>query len=255
MTALEPRAVEGLAGRRVLVTGGAGFIGSTLCHTLARSGADVTVYDNLATGSLDNLRDGAEVPPPRFLHGDVRDRERLARVLGGVDVVYHLACLGVRHSIHSPHENLDVNARGTLTVLTQALEARPARVVHVSSSEVYGTARTVPMSEDHPTDPSTVYGAGKLAGECCARALHRCDGLDVVVLRPFNAYGPGSHFEGDSGEVIPRFVVRALSGEPLVVFGDGTQTRDLSHVHDTAATIARAGVVEGIAGRTLNIGT
>src|SRR5205823_5661715 len=108
--------------------------------------------------------------------------------------------------------------------------------------------------EDHPTDPHTVYGAAKLAGECYARAFQRCYGLDAVVIRPFNAYGPRSHHEGDSGEVIPRFVVRALAGEPLVIFGDGEQTRDLTHVHDTAAAIARAGVAPGLAGQTLNVG-
>jgi UDP-glucose 4-epimerase len=249
--------VPGLAGARCLVTGGAGFIGSSLVRILLKSGAEVAVYDNLATGVPANLEGCAEVTGrvSSFTHGDVRDEEKLSRVLPGVRFVFHLACLGVRHSIHSPRENHAVNAGGTLALLLQARKAAVARVVHVSSSEVYGTARTAPMSEDHPTDPHTVYGGSKLAGECYARAFHRCHGFDVVVLRPFNAYGPRSHHEGDSGEVVPRFVVRALTRQSLVVFGDGEQTRDLTHVYDTAAAIARAAVATGVSGQTFNVGS
>jgi UDP-glucose 4-epimerase len=169
--------------------------------------------------------------------------------------VFNLACLGVRHSIHSPRENHEVNATGALVLLAEARNAGVERLVHVSSSEVYGTAREAPMTEDHPTDPHTVYGASKLAGDCYARAFHRCHGFPAVVLRPFNAYGPRSHHEGDSGEVIPRFIVRALAGQSLVVFGDGTQTRDLTHVYDTAAAIARAALAPGVEGETLNVGS
>lgn len=248
--------IAGLEGARAFVTGGAGFIGSSLVRVLLTSGADVVVYDNLATGTVENLEGCVDEVgrAARFVHGDVRDREKLARVLPGADFVFHLACLGVRHSIHSPFENLDVNARGTLSVLAEARAARVRRVVHTSTSEVYGTAKRVPMTEDHPTDPHTVYGASKLDGECCARAFFRCYGTPVVVVRPFNAYGPRSHSEGDSGEVIPRFLVRALVGKPPVIFGDGSQTRDFSHVYDTAAALARAAVTPGIDGETVHVG-
>jgi UDP-glucose 4-epimerase len=249
--------VPGLEGARCVVVGGAGFIGSSLTRVLLLGGADVLVYDNLATGSQANLEGCASETgrAPAFQHGDVRDQEKLARTLPGARFVFNLACLGVRHSLHSPRENHEVNAAGALVLLGQARQAGVARLVHVSSSEVYGTARTAPMTEDHPTDPHTVYGASKLAGECYARAFHRCYGFDAVVLRPFNAYGPRSHHEGDSGEVIPRFVVRALAAQSLVVFGDGKQTRDLTHVYDTAAAIARAAAVPGIAGQTFNVGS
>lgn len=256
MTELQIPTISGLAGRRCVVTGGAGFIGSALTRLLLKSGADVVVFDNLATGAAANVDCREEVGRnPEILWGDVRDGERLSRVLREADTVFHLACLGVRHSIHSPLENEEVNARGTMTLLAAARRAKARRVVHVSSSEVYGTARSVPMAEDHPTDPHTVYGSSKLAGECYARSFYRCYGLPTVVVRPFNAYGPRSHFEGDSGEVLPRFVLRAVAGHPLVVFGDGTQTRDLTHVYDTATAIALAAVAEGVEGRTFNVGS
>lgn len=248
--------IDGLAGARCFVTGGAGFIGSSLVRVLLKAGADVVAYDNLATGKIENLAGCADEVgrAPTFVHGDIRDREKLARALPGVDYVFHLACLGVRHSIHSPFENLDVNARGTLSVLAEARAAKAKRFVHTSTSEVYGTAKTVPMTEDHPTDPHTVYGASKLDGECCARAFFRCYGAPVVIVRPFNAYGPRSHSEGDSGEVIPRFLVRALVGKAPVIFGAGSQTRDFTHVYDTAAALARAAVTPGIEGETFNVG-
>lgn len=256
MVELSLPTVAGLTGARCFVTGAAGFIGSSLVRVLVRSGAEVLAFDNLATGHADNLS-GVRAETgrdARFVHGDVRDREKLARVLPGADFVFHLACLGVRHSIHSPFENLDVNARGTLSVLAEARAAKVKRVVHTSSSEVYGTAKQVPMTEEHATDPHTVYGASKLDGECCARAYWRCYQTPTVVVRPFNAYGPRSHSEGDSGEVIPRFLVRTLTGKRPVVFGDGSQTRDFTHVFDTAAALARAAVTPGIEGETFNVG-
>ena len=256
MAKLQLPTVSGLTNQRCVVTGGAGFIGSTLARVLLTSGAEVVIYDNLATGSAANLDCRAEVGAVPETHwGDVRDGERFSRVVRKSDVVFHLACLGVRHSIHSPLENESVNSTGTLTVLAAARKAGVRRFVHVSSSEVYGTTRTAPMTEDHPTDPHTVYGGSKLAGECYARAFHRCYGFPAVVVRPFNSYGPRSHFEGDSGEVLPRFIVRALSGQSLVIFGDGTQTRDLSHVYDTAAAIARAAVRDEAIGQTFNVGS
>lgn len=256
VTELQIPTIDGLAGRRCVVTGGAGFIGSSLTRLLLQSGADVVVFDNLATGALSNVDCLDEAGRnPETVWGDVRDGERLSRVIREGDTVFHLACLGVRHSIHSPFENEDVNARGAITVLAAARRANARRVVHVSSSEVYGTARSVPMTEDHPTDPHTIYGSSKLAGECYARSFYRCYGFPTVVIRPFNSYGPRSHFEGDSGEVLPRFVLLALAGRPLVVFGDGTQTRDLTHVYDTATVIALAGVAEGVEGRTFNAGS
>jgi UDP-glucose 4-epimerase len=169
--------------------------------------------------------------------------------------VYHLACLGVRHSVHSPLENHDVNATGTFRLLEASRAAGVPKYVYVSSSEVYGTAQRVPMSEDHPTFPSTVYGGSKLAGEAYARAYHRTYGFPTVVVRPFNTYGPRSHHEGDSGEVIPKFMLRCLAGKPMVIFGDGTQTRDFTYVSDSARGIVLAATTANAVGRTLNLGS
>ncbi len=243
-----------ISGARVLVTGGAGFIGSELARQLEAAGAEVRVLDNLVNGKRENLED-ALGSSACLEEADIRDRERVAELLRGTDIVLHLACLGVRHSIHSPRENHEVNATATLQLLEESRRAEVGRFVYVSSSEVYGTARTVPMDEDHPTYPCTVYGASKLAGECYARAYHQTYGFPTVIIRPFNSFGPRSHHEGDSGEVIPKFMLRCIAERPMVVFGDGTQTRDFTYVSDTACAIVAAATKDSCIGHTLNIGS
>jgi UDP-glucose 4-epimerase len=241
-----------LAGTKAVVTGGAGFIGSELVRQLAAGGAKITVLDNLATGSAENL-DGVDA---RFVRGDVRHAEAVRAAFSEtVDVLFHLACLGVRHSIGNPVENHEVNGTGTLRVLEAAREADVRRVVHVSTSEVYGDAQCAPMSEDHPALPKTVYGASKLAGENYARAFFHTHGLPVSVVRPFNSFGPRSHAAGEAGEVIPRFLRRLRRGDSLPVFGDGSQTRDFTFVSDTARGILLAGFSAQAVGRTIHFGT
>jgi UDP-glucose 4-epimerase len=239
-------------GRRVLVTGGAGFIGSELVRQLADAGAEVVAVDNLTNGKRENL-DGLP-PSVQLIEADIRDEARMAELLQGVHTVFHLACLGVRHSIHSPYENHEVNATATLQLLAAARAANVARFVYVSSSEIYGTARWAPMTEEHPAFPMTVYGASKLAGECYTRAYYETYNYPTVVVRPFNAFGPRCHHEGDSGEVIPKFLLRSLAGKPMIIFGDGTQTRDFTFVSDTARGIMQAGQSDAAVGQTINIG-
>ena len=239
---------------KVVVTGGAGFIGSELARQLAAQGHVVVVVDNLVNGKRENLE---TIPAQQvdLVVADVRDQKRMAELIADAAVVFHLACLGVRHSVHSPKENHDVNADATLNLLIAAREAAVGRFVYVSTSEVYGTAREVPMKEDHTTFPHTVYGASKLAGECYTRAFWETYEFPTVVVRPFNAYGPRCHHEGDSGEVIPKFMLRCLANRPMVVFGDGTQTRDFTYVSDTARGILLAGTTKAAVGRTINLGS
>ena len=237
-----------------VVTGGAGFIGSELVRQLAARHGRVVAVDNLVNGKRANLA-GVLSDRVDLVESDVRDLEVLRPHLRSAAVVYHLACLGVRHSVHSPVENHEVNATATLRLLAACRDADVPRFVYVSSSEVYGTARWAPMSEAHPTFPCTVYGSSKLAGECYARAYFTTYGFPTVVVRPFNTYGPRSHHEGDSGEVIPKFLLRCLAGRPLIVFGDGSQTRDFTYVSDTAAGILRAGETDAAVGETINLGS
>ena len=236
-----------------IVTGGAGFIGSELVRQLTAAGSPVVVIDNLVNGKRENL--AGVNGRLTLLEYDIRDVSAYAPILREADVVYHLACLGVRHSVHSPLDNHDVNATGTLQLLEASRAAGVPKFVYVSSSEVYGTAQRVPMTEDHPAFPSTVYGGSKLAGEAYARAYYRTYGFPTVVVRPFNTYGPRCHHEGDSGEVIPKFMLRCLADRPMVIFGDGTQTRDFTYVSDSARGIILAGTTAEAVGRTLNLGS
>jgi UDP-glucose 4-epimerase len=244
---------ESLAGATVLVTGGAGFIGSELTRQLCKQGAVVIAVDNLVNGRRENI-DTLCGDRCRLVVGDIRDLKTIISLMQGVDVIFHLACLGVRHSIHSPEENHDVNATATLNLLRLARSARVERFIYVSSSEIYGTALTVPMTELHPAFPMTVYGASKLAGESYTRAFYFTHGYPTVVVRPFNTYGPRSHHEGDSGEVIPKFMLRGMAGHSMMIFGDGAQTRDFTHVSDTAHGILLAACNKSAIGETINLG-
>lgn len=240
---------------RVLVTGGAGFIGSHLVDLLAASGAHVTVLDNFRNGRREYLEAAARTGRLEVIEGDVTEPATCARaVASGPDAVFHLACLGVRHSLHDPEENHLVNATGTLRLLMAAAQAGVGRFVYMSTSEVYGAALAFPLTEQTATWPTTVYGASKLAGEHYAAAFHRCRGLPVIRVRPFNNYGPRAHFEGDSGEVIPRFILRALAGEPPVVFGDGSHTRDFLYVKDCAEALVSIAECDALVGDLVNLG-
>ena len=241
--------------QRVLVTGGAGFIGSELVRQLAAQSFAVRIVDNLVNGRRENLQ-GVLGENVELIVADIRDVKSMTSLVRDVDIIFHLACLGVRHSIHSPYENHEVNASATLGLLNIARRIGVKRFVYVSTSEVYGMVVTSePLTEEQPTFPMTVYGASKLAGECYTRAFWNTYRYPTVILRPFNAYGPRCHHEGDSGEVIPKFMLRCLAGQPMVIFGDGTQTRDFTFVGDTASGIIAAGISDASVGQTFNLGT
>lgn len=239
---------------RVLVTGGAGFIGSHLVDHLVAHDCRVTVLDNFVNGRRENLAEAAATGRVEIIEGDIVDAATCARVVPGHDVVFHLACLGVRASLHDPLSNHQVNALGSLHLLAAARTAFIRRFVYVSTSEVYGKALTFPLTEQATTWPTTVYGGSKLAGEHYAAAYHECYGLPVIRVRPFNNYGPRAHFEGDSGEVIPRFMLRALASQRPIVFGDGSHTRDFLFVKDCAEALTTIAETDTLVGDVVNLG-
>jgi len=241
-----------LSGKRVVVTGGAGFIGSHVVDALVDQGADVTALDDLSVGERANLR-AAEEQGARFVLGDVRDQGVLAGELRRASVVIHMACDNLRASLANPERSHDVNATGSLRVALAAAEADVERLVYVSSSEAYGSAVDIPMDESHPLEPTTVYGAAKAAGELYSQACMRAYGLPVTVIRPFNSYGPRSHATGTSAEVIPKFTTRILAGLPPVIFGGGEQTRDFTWVEETARGIVAASASDELVGEAVNI--
>lgn len=244
-----------ISDKNVLVTGGAGFIGSHLVDALIKEGCRVRVVDNLINGKPDNLKKHKNNKKFEFIKSDITNTESFSHVMKKTDIVFHMACLGVRHSIKHPYENQRVNAEGSFLVLNEAFKSGIKKFVYCSSSEVYGTAEYVPMPEEHPTRPCTIYGAGKLAGEAYARGFHKTFGLNAVIVRLFNTYGPRSHHENDVGELIPKSIVRALNGEPILIFGDGSQARDFTYVKDSVNALIEAAKCDEALGRTLNVGS
>lgn len=237
---------DALAGRRVLVTGGAGFVGSRLARKLTER-CEVRVLDDLSTGSRSAVPDGAT-----FHQGDICDRETVEAAADGVDVVFHLAGLvSVSESVDRPVTTHATNATGTLNILEAARRA-DTRVVLASSAAIYGHPETVPIAEDHPKRPSSPYGLSKLSTDWHARLYQELYGLPTVALRYFNVYGPGA--TSDYAGVIETFLQQAMDGGPLTVHGDGAQTRDFVHVDDVVAANLGAAVTDCV-GRAYNVGT
>jgi UDP-glucose 4-epimerase len=222
--------------QRALITGGAGLVGSHIADELVRAGvADVVVLDNFSRGRLENLRGACAAGRVRIVEGDVRDSQDLARVMAGVDVVFHQAAIRITQCAEEPRLAKEALVDGTFNVLEAAVRARVRKVVAASTASVYGLAETFPTPETHhPYANRTLYGAAKLFGEALLRSFHDMYGLDYVALRYFNVYGPRMDVYGAYTEVLIRWMDAIAAGRPPVIFGDGTDTADFVHVEDVA---------------------
>ena len=237
----------------VLVTGGAGFIGSHLVDALLARGAQVRVLDNLSTGSRRNLAHAAERIDFRL--GDIRDPDAVREAMRGVNRVFHQAALGsVPRSLEDPGTTLDVNVTGTARVFAGARDAGVRRVVYASSSSVYGDSDRLPKREGEEGKPLSPYALSKRMDEELADTFQRCFGMELVGLRYFNVYGPRQNPDGAYAAVIPRFFKAYLGGQPPVIFGDGEQSRDFTFVADAvAANLLASGADASCCGRAYNV--
>ncbi len=236
---------------RFLVTGGAGFLGAALANHLVRGDHQVRVLDDLSAGNRDRLHERV-----LFTRGDVADRPKLWTLLQDVDCVYHLAArVQVPESILYPREYNEVNVGGTVSVMEAMRDAGVRRVVFTSSGAVYGEQAEQPVREDQIPNPQSPYAVSKLAAEYYVRTIGALWGIETVILRVFNAYGPGQNLPVFHPPAVPRFLRQALGGGSLVVFGGGEQTRDFVYMDDVVEALAAAATASDVDRRTVNVGT
>lgn len=245
-----------LRGKKMMVVGGAGLIGSHVIDELLKAGvAEVIVYDNFVRGTLDNLRGALEDPRVRLAPhgGDVMQRDILERTMEGCDGVFHLAALWLLQCHEYPDTAFDVNIRGTHNVAMAAIKTGVKRVVYSSSASVYGDALEIPITEDHPYNNFTYYGATKIAGEHIFKSLGKRYNLPWVGLRYMNVYGPRQDYRGAYIAVMHKILDRIEQGQPPVVFGDGSQQYDFVHVVDVARANVKA-MAADVTGECYNVG-
>lgn len=244
-----------LRGKKVVITGADGFIGSHLTEALVEHGCDVTAfcyYNSFdSRGWLDTLP-AEKTDAMRFFMGDVRDPHGVRAALEGADAVFHLAALiGIPFSYHSPDSYIDTNVKGTLNVLQAARDLDLERVVVTSTSEVYGTALYTPIDEAHPKQGQSPYSASKIGADAMADAFHRSFELPVITVRPFNTYGPRQ----SARAVIPTIIIQLLAGMTEIKLGSLTPTRDLTYVSDTCRGFIALAQADAAIGREVNLGT
>jgi nucleoside-diphosphate-sugar epimerase len=244
--------------QKILVTGGAGFIGSHIVDKLMEKGFEVTVLDNLDSGHIENIESHQGKENFHFIKGDIRDLDLIKKTLKDVDVVFHEAALAsVTLSVQNPILSNDINVTGTLNLLKASSDLGVKRFIYASSAAVYGDTKTPEKREDMSTNPRSPYGISKLAAEDYVKIFHRLYGLETVSLRYFNVYGPRQRFDLQCayGGVITIFTNRLLRDLPPIIFGDGEQTRDFVYIGDVVEANMLALEIKDAAGEAFNIGT
>ncbi len=244
-----------IQGAKILITGGAGFVGSSTADQLLEAGAaEVRVLDNFIRGNLRNLEHAKEIGNVLVIEGDIRDQETVDSAICGVDYVIHQAALRITRCAEAPREAIEVLIDGTSNVLESAIRHGVKKIVAASSASVYGNPSYLPMDESHPFNNRTLYGAGKVANEQMLRAYYEMFHLPYVAFRYFNLYGPRMDIDGVYTEVLVRWMDAIEAGQPPKIFGDGTQSMDFVYVEDVAR-INVEGLISEVTDEVFNVGT
>jgi len=241
-----------LSGQKVLVTGGAGFIGSHICEELLRIGAHVIALDDMSAGRETNIRIFEYHPNYRFVQGNVCDDDvKMHEIFDGLDTVFHNAASKKNICLHDPKRDLAVNAEGVLNLLMLAKEHGTRKFVHASTGSVYGEPSVFPTDETHPLRPVSYYGVSKLAGERYVDTFHQLYGMDTTILRYFHVYGPRQE-SNEFGGVVSIFMRRIAEGKNPIVFGHGDQVRSFTYVNDLVNVNLRAATMSAATGQVYN---
>ena len=237
--------------KRVLVTGGAGFIGSEVVSQLLTNGYFVTILDNFSSGKKQYLPKSNK--KLKVIKGDIRDKKSVKKAVTDQEVVIHLAALPfIPDSFYYPGDFFDVNTNGSINMLWNSIKSRSIEtLVHISTSEVYGSAQTVSMNENHPTTPHSTYAVSKLAGDRAAFTLHKENGFPVVIIRPFNSYGP----RFTEPYIIPEIMSQILNNSKEIILGNVNTARDFTYVQDTASAIIKSMIEKKANGEIINVGS
>jgi UDP-glucose 4-epimerase len=237
-------------GRRILVTGGAGFVGGVLTHKLVDAGARVTVLDDLFTGKAETIPTGAE-----FVEGSVTDAKLVDELVAANSLIFHLAARNIIASTANPRDDFLTNIGGTLNILMAARVSKVDRIVYSGSASIYGNPRSIPINEDDFLVPLSPYAVSKLGGENYAQAFYESYGLPTACVRYSNVYGPGQRPDNPYCGVVSKFLADAHAGRPLSVHGDGEQTRDYTYVDDAVEATMLAAIRPRAEGEVFNVGT